>query len=153
MSAATLGSDLAISREQHGLHAEKYIHLFEIDANDCWIWQGRKRDTGYGLAGRTYAHRFFYELLVAEIPPGFHVDHLCRVHECVNPDHLEAVTPRENILRGEGWAAKRAAQTHCNRGHAFTAANTRATATGRRCITCHRAAAAAQYAATKAVSA
>jgi len=49
-----------------------------------------------------YAHRLAYERAKGSIPAGLQIDHLCRVRECVNPDHLEAVSQRENIRRGKG---------------------------------------------------
>ena len=52
------------------------------------------------------------------------LDHLCRNTRCVNPEHLEAVTQRENILRGIGFAARQARQENCIHGHAFTPENT-----------------------------
>jgi hypothetical protein len=87
----------------------------------CWLWTGTLSSYGYGVIGVNYktlkAHRVAYTAAVGEIPPGLHVDHLCRVRTCVNPEHLEPVTPRENILRGEGAAAKRARQSTCHLGH------------------------------------
>jgi hypothetical protein len=69
----------------------------------CWIWQRSTSFNGYGQAwykGKLYrAHRLFYELWVGPIPDGLAVDHTCGVKLCVNPNHLEAVTPRENVLR------------------------------------------------------
>jgi hypothetical protein len=78
----------------------------------CWNWAGSIDVCGYGRlwdGTRTVrAHRFSYELLVGPIPEGLVLDHLCRNTRCVNPEHLEAVTHRDNLLRGFGAAAKRA---------------------------------------------
>jgi hypothetical protein len=72
----------------------------------CWIWQ-RSVSSGYGMAwdGTTKkmvrAHRLMYERYRGHIEEGLQLDHLCRVRNCVNPDHLEPVTMLENIRRGE----------------------------------------------------
>ncbi len=86
-----------------------------------------------------YAHRAAYELYVGPIPEGLTIDHLCRNTLCVNPAHLEAVTMRENILRGTGPSAQAARKTHCLRGHPFDDGNTLFRATGKRvCRACQR---------------
>ena len=107
--------------------------------NDCWLWMG-KTATGYGrlkVKGREIqAHRFAYELLVGSIPDGLELDHLCRVRHCVKPTHLEPVTRRVNILRGEGKAAKLARATHCIHGHPFDFLNTYAYKGHRFCKLC-----------------
>ena len=71
----------------------------------CWLWSGGRDMNGYGrfhVSGTSYlsAHRYAYLKFVGEIPFGLHIDHLCRVTSCVRPEHLEAVTPTENIRRG-----------------------------------------------------
>lgn len=112
-----------------------------VDASgDCWEWQG-PRARGYGrvsIDGRMRpAHRVAYETLVGPVPEGLVLDHLCRVRACVNPDHLEPVTNRENVLRGVGPTARHAVQTHCGKGHPFTPENTYwSEKAGRRCRAC-----------------
>lgn len=117
----------------------------------CWIWTGCRHASGYGMlnvGGRkgrlVRAHRYSYELLVGPIPDGLQLDHLCRVPACVNPDHLEPVTNRENTMRGSNFTAEKARQTHCIRGHEFDAENTYVRPNGTRlCRACGRAASAA----------
>lgn len=98
-------------------------------SGECWLYVGSYVHTdGYALfyahGRRHMAHRFVYELLVGSIPEGHEVDHLCKVRNCVNPAHLEAVTPRVNNLRSNSVAATNATKTHCVNGHAFTPENT-----------------------------
>lgn len=93
----------------------------------CWVWQGATTN-GYGrirVAGvLLIVHRLVYELVVGPVPDGLDLDHLCRVRACCNPAHLEPVTRRENLLRGQG-ATARAHADACHRGHPFDEANTR----------------------------
>lgn len=107
---------------------------------DCWIWKGAKTDKGYGLiniAGHcTTAHRLAYEITYGPVPEGLTVDHLCFNTSCIRPDHLEAVTLRENILRGNGFAARQARQTHCLRDHPLNEANTYQYGNHRLCRPC-----------------
>jgi len=108
----------------------------------CWVWQGATHSGGYGSVRRPggpveSTHRVLYKETVGVIPAGLHLDHLCRVRACCNPDHLEPVTPRENILRGVGQGALHAAKTHCLRGHPFSGDNLfYARAGGRLCRKC-----------------
>ena len=100
---------------------EKRLELSRKGADDCWPWYGGRSSLGYGyttVAGkRLPAHRAAYMALIGSIPEGLHLDHLCRNPACVNPAHLEPVTPRTNIVRGESPQAANARKTHCKRGH------------------------------------
>lgn len=89
----------------------RWAQFVEI-TDECWIWRGTVTSAGYGhfnFKNRCYiAHRLAHEFFKGSIPERHHIDHLCRVHACVNPWHIEAVTPKENLWRGElkrvfGW--------------------------------------------------
>jgi len=106
----------------------------------CWLWLGRTDKDGYGifyLNGKNRkSHRVSYETWKCAIPTGMTLDHLCRVRNCVNPDHTEPVTNRENFLRGDNLMLKFARATHCKNGHEFTVENTYVNNVGRTCKTC-----------------
>ena len=114
------------------------------DANGCWIWQRAKSGKpprGYMWVGGKYvlAYRVLWERENGPVPEGMELDHLCRTPLCVNPAHLEAVSHRENVLRGTSPAALAAKRDACVHGHAFTEANTFTTRNGeRKCRTCRR---------------
>jgi len=128
---------------------ERFEAKVSVDvASGCWNWTGaRHMRTGYGsirvyidgVAKSDSAHRVAHQLFKGPIPDGLQIDHLCRNRRCVNPDHLEAVTCRVNILRGTSFQAINAAKTECIRGHAFDATNTYIYAAGKRyCRECRR---------------
>jgi hypothetical protein len=111
---------------------------------DCWLWAAGLDQHGYGRFFLTkkehylLAHRVAYTMLVGPIPDGLQLDHLCRITRCVNPDHLEPVTARTNVLRSESWSAVNARKTHCPQGHEYTEANIyrRPKTGGRGCRAC-----------------
>jgi hypothetical protein len=119
------------------------------DPDGCWLWRAAHfQRTGYcvftvkcpdGKWRPTTAHRISYRLYVAEIPDGYWIDHACRNHGCVNPDHLEAVPPAVNTARGNAPSAIAVRENRCGRGHEFTEANTIVRPNGKRgCRTCAR---------------
>ena len=120
-----------------------FYHLIKVE-DGCWVWQGHLDKDGYAKFVQytkyksTRAQRIAYELCIGPIPEGFVTDHTCRNRACVKPSHLEAVSSRENTLRGEGFPAQNFRKTQCKNGHAFTASNTRIYRGRRRCRTCHR---------------
>jgi hypothetical protein len=125
---------------------ERLMRRREIDANGCWLWTASVNKSGYGIIWQDYTmklvHRVSLELVGRPIPDGLVTDHLCRVRRCFNPDHLEAVTRRENTMRSPiAVAAIHARKTHCVNDHPFSEENTYAWTdangrTRRRCRTC-----------------
>lgn len=121
---------------------------YRPELGPCWLWTGGLNQ-GYGrlvISHRPYrvvpAHQFAYEMIVGPVSEGLELDHLCRVRACVRPEHLEAVTHRVNVLRGESPMAEHATKTHCPRGHAYTPDNTwlqeRQGGVSRKCKQCDR---------------
>lgn len=109
----------------------------------CWLWNGSIASGGYGqfrFQGRmTLVHRWAYEVTIGPIPDGLQLDHLCRVRHCVNPSHLEPVTCKENLSRGNLNLWQKI-KTTCPAGHEYSSTNTfRTSQNGRGCRKCHAA--------------
>lgn len=129
-------------------------------SEDCWIWTASRNARGYGsfgIEGRTFlAHRVSFEMHHRALEPGEHVDHLCGVTSCVNPAHLDACSPEENLRRQIAagrhrsiLAERNAAKRACPRGHAYDTVRRDGY---RRCSQCHRDEERARKLRTKAVA-
>jgi hypothetical protein len=115
----------------------------QLPSDDCVLWPGPLFPSGYGrirVGGRsTNAHRVIYEMTSGgPVPPDLYMDHLCRVRPCVNPDHLEPVTPGENTYRGFEVKQEKDPRAFCRNGHSWDA-NTYLRPSGHRdCRVCIR---------------
>jgi hypothetical protein len=106
----------------------RLLERVTVDSNGCWLWSG-STIKGYGQIWvgrkadktwrRDYTHRVAYEQFRSPIPEGLQLDHLCRVRNCANPWHLEAVSLGENFRRGQhpNMVARRT--NTCKRGHSL----------------------------------
>lgn len=125
----------------------EHFYDFTYSEGECLRWSGFINPNGYAqyrdpaTGQRVLAHRWIYSKLVAPIPSGLVIDHVrgrgCLHRDCVEIDHLEAVTHRENARRYSE------AQTHCKHNHEFTPENTYVVTnklgySERHCRTCQR---------------
>lgn len=124
---------------------ERFLNKFKVDeTSGCWLWFGSRNRKNYGVIKlerqrrNAMAHRFCYEALVGPIPEGMQLDHLCRTPNCVNPNHLEVVSNRENVLRGSTIPAAYAKRTSCKNGHPFIGDNFYIKNNARICRLCTR---------------
>ena len=138
---------------------DRLTSRIEVTDTGCWRYTGPVHYPGYGRLGwstggrgRTSrsVHRIMYEYQNGPIKDGLVLDHLCHdpkvckpereedcLHRrCCNPDHLEAVTMRENILRGACPSASAARVSQCPQGHDYDELNTYMYRGARYCKTC-----------------
>lgn len=100
-----------------GSETERFLDLVE-KTETCWLWKGHHDAQGRPTHGRVpgsgtrpeRAYRRAYRLFVGEIPEGCAAHHTCQNPRCVNPAHLEILTPRAH-----GILHKR--REICVRGH------------------------------------
>jgi len=125
-----------MNKKQTEIEIDRFENKILKLPSGCWLWLGaiqgkyyKNVNGGYGAFRHhkivTPAHRVSYEMYVGKIPEGLHIDHLCRITSCVNPNHLEAVTPQENYRRGEAYKGTfHKNKTHCPNGHEYSEENT-----------------------------
>ena len=132
-------------------NVEKLKSKVRVDINGCWIWIGCRNADGYGTVRvgsiqdgsrrMMLAHRWTYNIYSGEIPEGQELDHLCRQRNCVNPLHLQVITHKENMQRGNRYlyGSPRREITHCPHGHLYNKINTWIAPNGwRRCKICRQ---------------
>lgn len=110
---------------------EKIVGNISLNEDGCWIWKGYINKHGY-----SNMHRKSYQVFIGDIPPRHDIDHVCRNRACVNPDHLEAVTRLEKVLRSTVGLRKKA-RTHCTHGHEYSSKNTYIFNGSRQCKACN----------------
>lgn len=122
--------------------SDRFFQNITVDnsVNPCWLWTGTLDKDGYGqfsARATLAAHRWSYEYLRAPIPDGLVIDHLCRVHACVNPWHMDPVPGGVNTTRGFGISTINRLKAKCINGHSLSGDNLYADPRGRRgCRAC-----------------
>lgn len=117
---------------------QNFVGHISLEENGCWNWIGAD-NCKYGIftidGKNVLAHRWAYEFHKGPIPKGLEIDHLCRNKFCVNPEHLEAVTAKENVRRAEKHRIRKKL-THCRKGHELTPDNISMSGKWRTCKLC-----------------
>jgi len=142
MTGSAVNAPVSAELEKEVQHMDSTIvdrlmmRTIKNSESGCWVWTGSLRCQGYGRISHNkqvwLVHRLAYTIFKGSIPDGLQIDHLCRNRACWNPEHLEVVTVRQNVLRGAGLPAENARKTHCPQGHEYTDRNTYIGPSGKR---------------------
>ncbi len=144
---ATRLQDLPFTPGYLLLIRERIEENYTVTPGGCWEWDLTRTEFGYGkitLKQKKFnksliAHRLYYQLVVDYIPDNLVLGHKCDNPPCINPDHMEVTTQRENNAKGIGVTADNLRKTACDNGHKFTQENTGRYKNGwRYCRTCSR---------------
>lgn len=114
---------------------DRLMAKVRVQPSGCWEWQGYIQANGYGYFRHpetSWAHRASWIVHRGPIPTDLQIDHLCKNKRCVNPDHLDPVTPSVNLRRARPW-------TKCPEFHPSEPSRFAARADGRQfCRECNR---------------
>lgn len=125
-------------------HIKKRI---TVNSKGCWVWNLSLSRGGYAqtnIEGKSWrVHRLSYTVYKGKIPEKLQLDHLCRVRNCVNPNHLEAVSAKENLARSPiTYSSINKQKKVCKRGHPFKNENLKVYnykgSVRRICVICHK---------------
>ena len=133
------------NKTRWGCPVKRFSTKVKWTKSGCLIWTGpinpvsRYASPFCGYGRTQAAHKWIYETLIGTVPKGLDLVHKCRVRHCVNVNHLEPVTRKENVTRGIGPVSRKRAYTIiCKRGHAMLG-NTYIRPNGERsCMECAR---------------
>ena len=120
--------------------------IIKPELGKCWVWIAGKDKYGYGKFSfknrKVLAHKLSYIMSIGPVPNGLVLDHLCENRACSRPEHLQPVTDKVNLLRGNTAASNHAIKTCCPREHLLEIPNLVPSQLklGRRsCLSCARA--------------
>lgn len=146
MERLRVGHSGAINMMNLSVLAQRLIKRVVRDDSDCWVWQGSKLPSGYGLISvkskYRLAHRVSYDLFKGDLIPKLVICHKCDNPSCINPKHLFQATQSKNILdaveKGR-YRNQMMVRTHCKNGHCFSGPDIKIHKSGwRECMICSR---------------